>query len=133
MLPTDYVPADERDLEIFAATVPDDHYLRKVKSLISFERCRDELLSTYCTALGRPAKEPILLLKLEDKLTNIQLPMGAPRTGSTWHFRARRVVISSIPPTNRITALVADPGSISGTDLTEGVTTPVTTPVSLMP
>ena len=65
MLPTDYVPADERDLEIFAATVPDDHYLRKVKSLISFERCRDELLSTYCTALGRPAKEPILLLKLE--------------------------------------------------------------------
>jgi transposase len=67
MLPeaTEYALPDERDLEIFAATVPDNHYLRRVKAVINFERVRDDLATRYCAALGRPATEPILLLKLE--------------------------------------------------------------------
>jgi transposase len=63
--PNDYLAPDERDEEIFAATVPQNHYLRRVKAVIDFERSRDDLATCYCLALGRPAKEPILLLKLE--------------------------------------------------------------------
>src|SRR5467141_2547856 len=62
--PSDYLPPNDLDLEIFAATVPENHYLRKVKAVIDFERRREDLLACYCKILGRPAKEPILLLKL---------------------------------------------------------------------
>jgi transposase len=60
-----YVAADERDQEIFQATVRDDHYLRRVKAVIDFERFRGLLAATYSPDHGRPAIEPLLLLKLE--------------------------------------------------------------------
>jgi transposase len=60
-----YVAADERDQEIFRATVREDHYLRRVKTLINFDRLRGLLAATYSPDHGRPAIEPLLLLKLE--------------------------------------------------------------------
>ena len=60
-----YVAADARDQEIFQATVRDDHYLRRVKAMIDFERFRSVLAATYSANHGRPAIEPLLLLKLE--------------------------------------------------------------------
>src|SRR4051794_14347706 len=60
-----YVSADERDQEIFEATVRPDHYLRRVKAAIDFERFRGLLAATYSPDYGRPAIEPLLLLKLE--------------------------------------------------------------------
>jgi hypothetical protein len=41
-----YVAADERDQEIFQATVREDHYLRRVKAVIDFERFRSLLAPT---------------------------------------------------------------------------------------
>ena len=60
-----YLPADERDEEIFQATVPQDHYLRRVKQVIDFERLRPIVADSYCNDQGRPAIVPLLLLKLE--------------------------------------------------------------------
>jgi len=60
-----YLPANELDGEIFAATVPEEHYLRHVKAAIDFERLRPILAEAYCNDHGRPAIEPLLLLKLE--------------------------------------------------------------------
>jgi transposase len=60
-----YLPPDELDQKIFEATVPKDHYLRKVKDAIDFERLRPILAEAYCDNQGRPAIEPVLLLKLE--------------------------------------------------------------------
>jgi len=60
-----YLLADERDEEIFRATVPEDHYLRRVKAVIDFERLRPLLTEGYSTDQGRPAIEPLLMLKLE--------------------------------------------------------------------
>src|SRR5207245_479706 len=60
-----YLPPDDRDQEIFEATVPEDHYLRRVKDVIDFERFRPILAEAYCNDQGRPAIEPLLLLKLE--------------------------------------------------------------------
>jgi transposase len=45
--------------------VREDHYLRRVKDVIDFERLRPLLADAYCNDLGRPAIEPLLLLKLE--------------------------------------------------------------------
>jgi transposase len=63
--PPDYLPLTDLDLLIFDATVPADHYLRRVLAAVDFDRCRALLASTYHDALGRPALEPLLLLKLE--------------------------------------------------------------------
>lgn len=63
--PPHYRPPSELDQRIFAATVPADHYLRRVKQAVDFERFRDLLASAYCPDAGRPAVEPLLLLKLE--------------------------------------------------------------------
>jgi IS5 family transposase len=67
MLPSTpiYVTCDERDQEIFQTTVPADHYLRRVLAVIDFEQCRAELACCYSPTQGRPAIEPLLLLKLE--------------------------------------------------------------------
>lgn len=63
--PPEYLPPTPRDLEIFEATVPADHYLRRVHQLIDLDACRDRLAAVYHPTQGRPALEPILLLKLE--------------------------------------------------------------------
>lgn len=60
-----FMPADERDEEIFQATVPSYHYLRRVKEVIDFERLRPLLADAYSDGQGRPAIEPLLMLKLE--------------------------------------------------------------------
>ena len=60
-----YLAAEGRDQEIFEATVPADHYLRRVKSVIDFGRFRGLLTATYSPDHGRPAIEPLLLLKPE--------------------------------------------------------------------
>jgi transposase len=60
-----YQPPNELDQEIFQATVAEDHYLRRVKKVIDFEKLRPILADAYCNDQGRPAIEPLLLLKLE--------------------------------------------------------------------
>jgi transposase len=66
MLKTNYyTPPTALDLLIFEKLVPPEHYLRKVKALIDFERFRTELATCYNPAEGRPADDPVLLLKLE--------------------------------------------------------------------
>lgn len=62
---TYYTPPTELDQLIFEALVPADHYLRRVKTTIDFERYRAELATCYSPDEGRPADDPVLLLKLE--------------------------------------------------------------------
>jgi transposase len=64
-LPSQITCLQTIDQEIFEATVPEDHYLRRVKDVIDFERFRPILAAAYCNDQGRPAIEPLLLLKLE--------------------------------------------------------------------
>lgn len=63
--PTQYLAPTELDERIFTATVPDDHYLRRVRQAVDFDRCREQIAAVYCRDQGRPAVEPLLLLKLE--------------------------------------------------------------------
>ena len=65
MLMTNRIPLTVLDHEIFGATVPGDHYLRRVHNAIDFGPIRTVLLSSYHPTLGRPPYEPLVLLKLE--------------------------------------------------------------------
>jgi transposase len=51
-------------LLVFEKLVPADHYLRKVKALLDFECFRTQLASCYHPDEGRPADDPVLMLKL---------------------------------------------------------------------
>jgi hypothetical protein len=73
-----YEPLTELDREIFDATVPADHYLRRVKAAVNFERFRELLVSRYSLPMGRPPIEPLLMLKLEF-LQFRRVGGGAPR------------------------------------------------------
>jgi len=55
----------EADLEVFDCLVSPDHYLRRAPQVIDFERIRSKLAVHYSPDIGRPADEPILMLKLE--------------------------------------------------------------------
>jgi transposase len=63
--PPAYPPPTELDRRIFEATGPQDHYLRRVLQAVDFERCRPLVAGAYDPQRGRPAYEPVLLLKLE--------------------------------------------------------------------
>jgi transposase len=52
------------DEQVFAAIVPANHYLRQVDTLIDFERFRPTLTNAYHPSMGRPAIDPIRMLKI---------------------------------------------------------------------
>lgn len=61
----DSQPLTDQDLQIFEATVPADHYLRRVKAAIDFQRLAAPLAVLYHPTLGRPAFDPIRMIQLE--------------------------------------------------------------------
>lgn len=57
-------PLSEFDLAVFQAVVPQDHYLRKVMTFINFETFRPRLVGSYDPDFGRPAIDPVRMLKI---------------------------------------------------------------------
>jgi transposase len=60
-----YIPPTEEDRKVFDLLIPADHYLRRAARVIDFERFRSLMAPCYSPDEGRPALEPVLLLKLE--------------------------------------------------------------------
>ena len=59
-----YTPPTLLDEQVFAALVPHDHYLRRVAAVLDFERYRAMLAPCYSATEGRPADDPVLMVKL---------------------------------------------------------------------
>jgi transposase len=59
-----YTEPTEVDRLVFEKRVPPEHYLRRVKQCIDFERCRDLVQDGYSPARGRTAEDPVRLIKL---------------------------------------------------------------------
>ena len=59
-----YTEPTELDTLVFDTLVPPDHYLRRVKRLIDFERWRDLITDGYSPAMGRTAEDPMRLITL---------------------------------------------------------------------
>jgi len=55
----------EIDHEVFARLVSPDHYLRRALEAIDFGRFRPLIVSKYSSDQGRPAEDPVFMLKLE--------------------------------------------------------------------
>ena len=53
------------DLEVFDNLVPADHYLRRALARIDFDHLRPLAAAHYSPDMGRPAEDPLLMLKLE--------------------------------------------------------------------
>lgn len=58
-------PLSEHDAAVYDALVPADHYLRRVKHLVDFERFRPLLVAAYSAHMGRPPIDPVRMLQFE--------------------------------------------------------------------
>ena len=61
---TQPVPLSELDRRVFDQLVPPEHYLRQVQRHVDFERFRPRLVEAYHPTKGRPAIDPIRMLKI---------------------------------------------------------------------
>ena len=65
MLRASYTPTvSDQDRVIFETLVPPDHYLRQVNAAVDFERYRATMAACYHATAGRPADDPVVLLKV---------------------------------------------------------------------
>jgi transposase len=60
-----HVPVSDLEQQVFEALVPADHDLRRVNDALKFELRRPMLAECDPSTTGRPAIEPVLLLKRE--------------------------------------------------------------------
>jgi transposase len=60
-----FVPLNGFELQLFVRLVPQDHFLRCLERVMDFERFRSTLVEHYCVREGRPALDPVMLLKLD--------------------------------------------------------------------
>src|SRR5580658_2471029 len=54
----------ELDSHVFDMVVPANHYLRRLSAIIDFERFRPRLVDAYNPVMGRPAIDPVRMLKI---------------------------------------------------------------------
>jgi transposase len=64
MLTAEKTVLSEFDRQVFEVVVPKDHYLRQVAGQIDFERFRPRLAEAYSSDMGRPAIDPVRMLKI---------------------------------------------------------------------
>jgi transposase len=64
MLTAQPLPLPDGDRQVFDLVVPSHHYLRQVAAHIDFERFRPRLAEAYRAGLGRPAIDPVRMLKI---------------------------------------------------------------------
>lgn len=66
MLQTEsFVPLNDFERQLFVRLVPEDHFLRQLERVIDFERFRPTLAEYYAPREGRPALDPVMMLKLD--------------------------------------------------------------------
>ena len=66
MLQTEvYTPLSDFEGQLFTRLVPADHFLRQLLCVVDFERFRPILAEAYCLGEGRPALDPVFMLKLD--------------------------------------------------------------------
>ncbi len=102
----------EFDLAVIQVVVPQDHYLRKVMACIAFEGFRPRLIGSYDADFGRPAIDPVRMLKIlflrfQDRLSDRQV-MERTVTDMALHWFLTLSVHAEIPNyTNRSLAAMS--------------------------
>lgn len=66
MLQTEvFKPLNDFERQLFTRLVPENHFLRQLERVVDFERFRPLLARHYAPHEGRPALDPVLMLKLD--------------------------------------------------------------------
>src|SRR6266436_2017456 len=60
-----YLPLSDLERHLFTRMVPETHELRQLDRLVDFERFRPTLAKHYSPREGRPALDPVMMLKLD--------------------------------------------------------------------
>jgi len=60
-----WVPLGDFERQLFARLVPEAHFLRRLERVVDFERFRPTLAQHYAPREGRPALNPVMMLKLD--------------------------------------------------------------------
>jgi transposase len=60
-----FVPLDPLERQLFTRLVPNSHFLRRLEQVVDFERFRPLLAAHYCADEGRPALDPVRMVKFE--------------------------------------------------------------------
>lgn len=60
-----FVPLNGFERQLFTRLVPQNHFLRQLEHTVDFERFRATLAQWYCPREGRPALDPVMMLKLD--------------------------------------------------------------------
>jgi transposase len=95
-------PLPESDRQVLDLVVPADHYLRQVAARIDFERFRSRLAEAYSLGLGRPAIDPVRLLKILCLRFHYQLSdrqvMGRTQTDLAFRWFLDLPLRDPVPP-----------------------------------
>lgn len=59
------MPLTEWERQVYEQLVPANHFLRRLLGVVDFERFRPALEACYCSEQGRPAVDPVCMLRLE--------------------------------------------------------------------
>lgn len=126
MLRASYAPMlSEQDQLIFAILVPADHYLRQVNAVVDFERYRSPMASCYHASDGRPADDPVVLLKLGFLQTHYNLSdrevIAAAQVNVAFRYFLNLALADTLPHPSLLTVFRARLGAELYQQIFDGV------------
>jgi transposase len=126
MLRASYAPMlCDQDLLIFDSLVPTDHYLRQVNATVDFESYRDPMAACYNLSDGRPADDPVVLLKIGFLQTHYNLSdrevLAAIQVNVAFRYFLNLALTDTLPHPSLLTVFRARLGATLYQQIFDGV------------
>jgi transposase len=126
MLRASYAPMlTEQDQLIFETLVPPDHYLRQVNAVVDFERYRATMAACYHASDGRPAEDPVVLLKVGFLQTHYNLSdrevLAAAQVNLAFRYFLTLALTDTLPHPSLLTVFRARLGASLYQQIFDGV------------
>jgi transposase len=126
MLRASYTPMlSEQDQFIFDILVPVDHYLRQVNTVVDFERYRSTIAVCDHATDGRPANDPVVLLKIGFLQTHYNLSdrevLAAIQVNVAFRFFLNLALTDTLPHPSLLTVFRARLGATRYQQIFDGV------------
>jgi len=115
----------DQDQLIFDTLVPADHYLRRVNALVDFERYRATMAVCYHATDGRPANDPVVLLKVGFLQTHYNLSdrevLAAIQVNLAFRYFLNLALTDTLPHSSLLTVFRARLGASLYQQIFDGV------------
>jgi transposase len=115
----------EQDQLIFDTLIPADHYLRQVNAVVDFECYRDVMAACYHATEGRPADDPVVLLKIGFLQTHYNLSdrevLAAIQVNVAFRYFLNLALTDTLPHPSLLTVFRARLGATLYQQIFDGV------------